>query len=97
MRGCFAENRHLVFSWKLPGERACDVWLEGMFKRTRDVSKSIGITQQTVNDALALICLAGLHGDSLMLASFEDVLALAYLAFFDNSNHTTYRQKHTDF
>jgi hypothetical protein len=21
MRGCFSENRHVVFFWKLPGER----------------------------------------------------------------------------
>jgi hypothetical protein len=24
MRGCFAESRHVVFFWKLPGERTCD-------------------------------------------------------------------------
>ena len=28
MRECFAEIRHAVFFWKLPGERACDVLLE---------------------------------------------------------------------
>ena len=25
---CFAENIHVVFFWKLPGKRACDVFLE---------------------------------------------------------------------
>ena len=28
MGRCFAENRHMVFIWKLPGKRACDVLLE---------------------------------------------------------------------
>jgi hypothetical protein len=36
---CFAENRCVVFFWKLPGERACDVLLEQMFERTWDVWK----------------------------------------------------------
>ena len=54
MRGCYAENRHMVFFWKLPGKRACNVWLE----RKCDVWKSI--TQQRVNDTLALVCLATL-------------------------------------
>jgi hypothetical protein len=33
--GCFAENRHVVFFWKLPGKGACDVLLEWMLERTR--------------------------------------------------------------
>lgn len=39
MTGCFAENRHVMFLWKLPGERACDVLLEWMLERTCDVWK----------------------------------------------------------
>jgi hypothetical protein len=39
VRGCFAESRLLVFFWKLPGERACDVLLEWMLERTCDVWK----------------------------------------------------------
>jgi hypothetical protein len=39
MRECFAEIRHAVFFWKLPGERACDVLLEWTLERTRDVCK----------------------------------------------------------
>ena len=39
MRGCFAENRHVVFFWKLSGERACDVLLEQMLERACDVWK----------------------------------------------------------
>ena len=38
MRECLAENRHLFF-WKLSSERACDVLLEQMLERTRDVWK----------------------------------------------------------
>ena len=38
-RMCFAENQHMVFFWKLPGKRACDVLLEGMLKRTHDAWK----------------------------------------------------------
>jgi hypothetical protein len=37
--GIFAENRHVVFSWKLSGERSCDVLLAWMLERTRDVWK----------------------------------------------------------
>lgn len=37
VRGCSAEDRHVVLFWKLPDERACDVLLEQMFERTRDV------------------------------------------------------------
>jgi hypothetical protein len=43
MRGCFAENRHVVFLCKLPGERACDVLLEYTLERT--FGKSVSITQ----------------------------------------------------
>jgi hypothetical protein len=32
----FVENRHMVFSWRLPGVRACDVLLEMMLDRTCD-------------------------------------------------------------
>ena len=34
MGGCFAENRHVVFFWKLPGKMTCNVLLERMLKRT---------------------------------------------------------------
>jgi hypothetical protein len=37
--GCFAENRHVVFFWKLPGKRACTVLLERTLARTLDVWK----------------------------------------------------------
>ena len=52
MTGCVAENRHVVFFWKLPGKRSCDVLLEWMLERTRDVW-----IQDKENDAVALVCL----------------------------------------
>jgi hypothetical protein len=39
MRGCFAENRHVVFFWKLPGERESNVLLERTLERIGDVQK----------------------------------------------------------
>ena len=39
MKGYFAENIHMVFSWMLSGERACDVLLECTLERTCDVWK----------------------------------------------------------
>ena len=33
----FAENRHVVYFWKLPGKRACDVLFEKTLERTCDV------------------------------------------------------------
>jgi hypothetical protein len=41
MRGCFAESRHSVFFWKLPGKGAYDVLLERMLERTHMFGKSI--------------------------------------------------------
>jgi hypothetical protein len=38
--GWFAENRHVVLFWKLPGKRECDILLEWMFERTCDAYKS---------------------------------------------------------
>jgi len=35
--GCFADNRHMMFFWKLPGKEACDVLLERTLERTCDV------------------------------------------------------------
>jgi hypothetical protein len=39
VRGYFAENRHVAFFWKPPGERACDVFLQRTLERTHDVWK----------------------------------------------------------
>jgi hypothetical protein len=37
MRGCFAENRHIMFSWTLSIERACEVSLEQALGKVCDV------------------------------------------------------------
>lgn len=34
MEGHFAKNRHVVFFWKLPGKRVCDVLLEQTLEKT---------------------------------------------------------------
>ena len=40
MRGRFAENRHMVSFWTLSCEEgACDVWLEQILERSRDIWK----------------------------------------------------------
>ena len=39
MGGCFAKNRHMVFFWRQPGKRVCDVLLERMRERSCDLQK----------------------------------------------------------
>ena len=39
MGGCFAQNRLMMFLGGQPGKRTCDVLLEQMLERTRDVWK----------------------------------------------------------
>jgi hypothetical protein len=60
MRGCFAENRHMVLFCKLPYERSCEVLLEQTFERTGDILKKDIYNQKTVVKVLALVCLATL-------------------------------------
>jgi hypothetical protein len=48
-----------------------DVSLKQFLKRTCDVGKSISITQQTVNDTLALVCLAMLCWSLLVMTCRE--------------------------
>ena len=54
-RMCFAENRYVVFYCNLSRERACDIMLEQMLERTGDIWMNISLSQQTVNNALALV------------------------------------------
>jgi hypothetical protein len=42
------------------------------------------VTQQTVDDALELVCLAGLCWDWLTLVFPDDAIALASIAFLSN-------------
>jgi hypothetical protein len=51
VRGCFIENSHVVFFWRQPGKRACDVLLERMLERTCDIREDRNIAQWTVRDA----------------------------------------------
>jgi hypothetical protein len=37
--GCFAENRHVVFFWMMPGKGTCDILLHLSFERTHDIWK----------------------------------------------------------
>ena len=48
MGGCFAENRRVVFIWKLTGEKTCTALLEGTLGGQVMFGKSVSITQQTV-------------------------------------------------
>lgn len=41
--------------WRLSGENACDILLDGMLERVRDGQS---LTQQTVDNTLALVHLA---------------------------------------
>ena len=59
MGGHFAENRHMVFFWKWPGERVCGGLLGRMLERTCDVWEWY-IAQQTVDNTVALVCLSTL-------------------------------------
>jgi hypothetical protein len=63
---------HIMFCW-----RRC---LRGQVM----FGKSVSITQQTMDNALALVHLAGLHWASLSLVFTDDALALVCLAFFSD-------------
>jgi hypothetical protein len=54
MGGCFAENRHVVFLWK---GHVMFCW-SGHLRGYVMFGKGIKITQQTVVNAMALVCLA---------------------------------------
>ena len=84
MGGRFAENRHVVFFWKLPGKGACGVLPEQMLERTRDVREGYNYNpmaeDHTVWHSFTLPRFAGVPGICSHCA--ENVLALALLAFF---------------
>jgi hypothetical protein len=70
VRGCFAENRYVVFFWKLPGERSCDVWKECKYN------------QQTVDGAPALVCLAILCWLSVVMTSYREMYKDPLMVFW---------------
>ena len=48
----------MVVFWELSGKRSCDILLVLILESHMMFGKSISITQQTVDDALALVRLA---------------------------------------
>lgn len=55
--------------------------------------KSINITQQTVDDALALVLLAGLRWASLSLVFTDDAIILVHFAFLDDLHLLCFTEK----
>jgi hypothetical protein len=86
MRGCFAEDRPVVFSWKHSCGEGCEkgvmfCW-RGCLRGLMMFGKGISTTQQTVNDTLTLVHLAGPCWTLLTLVFRAYALTLVHLAFF---------------
>jgi hypothetical protein len=84
MRGCIAENRYIVFFWKLCGKRERMFCWSGCLRGQVMFGKSTSIAQQTGDGTLELIPLVGLCWASLTLVFTEDTLALVQLSFFSD-------------
>lgn len=56
MRGCFAENRHVVFSWKLSVKEHMTFRWSGLVRELVMSRKTIKITPQTVREGLDSPC-----------------------------------------
>jgi hypothetical protein len=82
LRGCFSENRHVVSFWKLPGERASDALLDQTLERPMMCGKGINITQETVDNTLALVHLATLCWSLLVFT--DETLALFLPCLFND-------------
>lgn len=67
MGRCFTKNRHILFSWRQPGKRACNVFLEEMLEKTQDVWKAYKY-QWTMLDDTGTPC----HCWALMTLVFTD-------------------------
>ena len=72
----------MVFFWKLSGERHVIFCGSGHLTGLVMFGKRISLSQQTVDDALALVHLAGLPQASLTLVFTDDAIALVCLALF---------------
>lgn len=81
----------MVFFWKLPGARACDILLERTLKRTHIWKGSRYNTTDHGRRCVVLVRLATLGCSSLGFA--DDAGALVSLAFF--ADHRVCREKHT--
>jgi hypothetical protein len=66
--GYFAENRKVIFFWKLPEKRVCDVLLEQKLAEHVMFGMNISITQQTVDNTVALVLFATLCCSSMGFA-----------------------------
>jgi hypothetical protein len=83
MRGCFAENRSMVFFWKLTGKRACDILLDQTLERTCDVWEGYQFNlTESGQCCVALVCLGTFCWSLLTLFFFDGAVALAHLTFF---------------
>lgn len=69
MSGYFAESRHVVFLWKLPGKRACDILLEFILEWIHEVWKGYKYNPTDSGWIVeTLVCLTSLCGSLLGFA-----------------------------
>ena len=99
VEGCFAENSHVVFFWKLSRNvMSCKI---GPLRKHTVFGKGIKITQQTVGDAvwywLVLPLFAGLHWALLMQVFTDDAVWYLFtlLPFAHHCLSWLCREKHT--
>ena len=57
MGGCFVENRHMVFFWKLPRKRAHDTLLDWTLERAHDSWKGYKYDPTVSNDTVISVWL----------------------------------------
>ena len=68
MGGCFPENRQVVLFWKQPGKRPCDVFLEQILERSRDIWKGYKYNPtDSGRHCMVLFCLATLCWSSFVM------------------------------
>ena len=63
LRECFAKNRHVLFFWRLPCEKACDALPELMFERMHDVWKEYKYNPKDIGQCScnSLLNFSGVH------------------------------------
>jgi len=85
MRGCFAKNRHVVFSGSCLEKKTCNIFLEQMPERCLDVWKGYkyNLTYTVIRvDWATFPLFAGLLWALLTLIFADNAVILVYLAFF---------------
>ena len=78
--GCFVENRHVMFFWKLPGKGVCDTFLAQILDRTCDVRKRY---KYNTTDSEGH-CAIGFLWTLLIMFFTDNAVALVHLAFFND-------------